>query len=365
MKKKLIIFIPHINIGGVEKNLFLITNYLIKKINNISIITINKEFTKKLNKKIEIISPKTNRWKNSSMYTKYAISIFLLIKIIFKNKNSLIFSFQANWYAIIIAKIFRIKIVTRSNTAPQGWSNNFFKKMLYKFIINFADEIIVNSFEFKKSLKKYFNIQSNCIYNPLNKSKILKLSLKKIKYPFFKTKKHIKIINIGRFTDQKNQILILKAVNQIKDSIPLRVLIIGTGRNYENLKNFIKKNNLQNYVDLKKNIDNPFPYLKLADIFLLSSNYEGLPNVLLEAQTFKKMIISTRCPTGPKEILLNGKAGVFFKMNDAKDLSKKIIFSYKNQTLLKKMALIGYNNLNRFNEIKNLNNYLKVILKFI
>ena len=90
-----------------------------------------------------------------------------------------------------------------------------------------------------------------------------------------------------------------------------------------------------------------------------------MPNVLLEAQTFKKILISTKCPTGPKEILLNGKAGIFFKMNDAKDLSKKIIFSYKNLGLLKKKAFIGYKNLDRFNEAKNLNKYLRVILKFI
>ena len=73
-------------------------------------------------------------------------------------------------------------------------------------------------------------------------------------------------------------------------------------------------------------INNPYPYIKHCDIFLLSSNYEGLPNVLLEAQCFKKIIISTKCPTGPQEILLNGKAGIFFKMNDFKDLSKKIIY---------------------------------------
>lgn len=365
MKKKLIIFIPHINVGGVEKNLFLISNYLIKKVDDISIITVNREFKKKLNEKITVISPKIDKWKNSSMYIKYAISIFLLIKTILKKRNCLIFSFQANWYAIIIAKLFRIKIITRSNTAPQGWSNNFFKKILYKFVINFADEIIVNSFEFKNSLKKYFNIKSKCIYNPLNKSKILRLSFKKIKFSFFNKKKYFRIINIGRFTDQKNQILILKAVNLIKNTVPIRVLIIGTGRNYNILKKFIKENNLKKYVKLKKDIDNPFPYLKLSDAFLLSSNYEGLPNVLLEAQTFKKILISTKCPTGPKEILLNGKAGIFFKMNDAKDLSKKIIFSYKNLGLLKKKAFIGYKNLDRFNETKNLNKYLRVILKFI
>ena len=105
MYKKLLIFIPHIRGGGVEKNFFIITNFLAKKINNITVITVNKEFKNKLNKNIKIISPINDKWKNSSIYIKYIISILLLIKTLFNDKNYLILSFQANWYAIIISKI--------------------------------------------------------------------------------------------------------------------------------------------------------------------------------------------------------------------------------------------------------------------
>ena len=64
--------------------------------------------------------------------------------------------------------------------------------------------------------------------------------------------------------------------------------------------------------------------MKKADIFVLTSLYEGLPNVLLEAQYFKKYIISTDCPTGPREILLNGKAGDLIKIGDYKNLANLI-----------------------------------------
>ena len=154
MEKKLLIFIPHIKGGGVEKNFFLLSNYLTNKISSIFVITVNKEFKNKLNKKIKIISPKSNRWQNSSVYLKYFICIILLIKTLLINRKFLILSFQANWYAIIIAKFFNIKIVSRSNTAPSGWSKNKFKNYLYKFILNLADEITVNSLEFQKLLKK-------------------------------------------------------------------------------------------------------------------------------------------------------------------------------------------------------------------
>ena len=144
MYKKLLIFIPHIGGGGVEKNFFIITNFLARKLKDVTVITVNKEFKNKLNKKIKIISPKSTKWQNSSIYVKYIISIFLLMKTLFLSKDYLIFSFQANWYAIIITKFFGLKIISRSNTAPQGWSNSVIKKFLYKIIINYADEIIVN-----------------------------------------------------------------------------------------------------------------------------------------------------------------------------------------------------------------------------
>ena len=363
MYKKLLIFIPHINVGGVEKNFFIITNFLAKKLRNVTVITVNKEFKSKLNKNIKIISPKTNKWKNSSIYTKYIISIFLLINTLLSDRNYLVFSFQANWYAIIITKLFGLKIISRSNTAPEGWSKNIIKKFFYKLIISNADKIIVNSMEFKKSLKDYFNVNSICIYNPLNKSEIFKLGNKKTKFTFFKNKNYLKIINIGRFTNQKNQLLILKSIKLLKDQIPIKLLIAGRGKNYKILKSYINENNLNKNVRLMNFVNNPYTYIKYSDVFVLSSNYEGLPNVLLEAQCFKKIIISTKCPTGPKEILLNGKAGIFFKINDYQDLSKKIVYVFKNRKKLKNKIKIGYNNLHRFDENKNLNMYYQLILK--
>ena len=231
MHKRLLIFIPHIGGGGVEKNFFIITNFLAKKLDKVSVITINKEFKKKLNNKINVISPENSRWKNSSIYIKYIVSLLILIKTLLSDKNYLVLSFQANWYAIIICKLIGLKIISRSNTAPEGWSNNFLKKYLYRKIINLSDEVIVNSLEFKKSLKVFFNVNSKCIYNPLNKSKILKLSKAKKDLKFFNGNKYLKLINIGRFTDQKNQLLILKSIKYLKQSIPIKFLIAGRGVN--------------------------------------------------------------------------------------------------------------------------------------
>ena len=101
---------------------------------------------------------------------------------------------------------------------------------------------------------------------------------------------------------------VLKAINHIKNAINLKLILIGKGSEKYKLNNFINNNQLNKKISLVGYKKNPYKYFQDTDIFVLSSKFEGLPNVLLEAQFFKKFIISSNCPTGPKEILLNGKA---------------------------------------------------------
>ena len=131
------------------------------------------------------------------------------------------------------------------------------------------------------------------------------------------------------------------------------------------LLNYIIENNLQKKVKIVPYQTNPYNLIKSSDIFILTSLYEGLPNVLLEAQVLKKCIISTNCPTGPKEILLNGKAGYLFKIKDYQYLSKLILKILKNKKIMNKKIEIGYKNLNRFNYENNLNKYFKTVLKYL
>ena len=110
------------------------------------------------------------------------------------------------------------------------------------------------------------------------------------------------------------------------------MIIIGRGKEKNNLVKYIKENNLSKNIKLINFLDNPFNLIRSSDIFILTSIYEGLPNVLLEAQTLKKFIISSDCPTGPKEILLNGKAGYLFKPHNYKKLAN-LITSYVSVTV--------------------------------
>jgi glycosyltransferase involved in cell wall biosynthesis len=362
-KNELVIFIPSIEDGGVEKNLYLISNYLSKKVQNISLITASKNKIKKFEKKINYISPKTTFWNNKNRRYKTLICLFILIKKIISNKNILLFSFQANIYALIIANLFKIKIIVRSNTAPAGWNKNFFKKIIFRFFYQKANLVIVNSKYFQKQMKNQLNINSECIYNPLDTHLIKVRSQKKIKFNFFK-RNTLNLINIGRLTDQKDQITILKAINLIKNSIKLKLLIIGKGSELYNLNKYIINHDLKKIVKCIGYKSNPYPYVKKSDIFILSSLYEGLPNVLLEAMFLKKFIISTNCPTGPYEILNNNKYGKLIPIKDYRALSKTIL-DYKSYYKNKKILNSAFHSLERFDFKINCEKYYNFIKTYL
>ena len=364
--KNIVFFMPFIGGGGVEKNLTLISNYVSKKLDNIYICTSSKKYKRKFNSSIKFLTPKKNFSENINIRLKYLYCLFLLFFFILKNKNTLVFSFQANVYCIILCKFLNVKIIVRSNSSSSGWNHSSLKKFIYKIIIKWADKVLTNSEEFRKQMNKNFNLKSICIYNPLNKKEILRKSKQKININFFNSSRILKIINIGRFTEQKDQITILKSAEILKKmNIKFKMLLVGRGAEKNNLANFIKEKNLKNYVKIINFQENPYKFINKSNLFVLSSKYEGLPNVLLEAATLKKFIISTDCPTGPREILLNGKGGFLFKVGNSKDLANKIIEYKKNVRKLKKKITINYQNLNRFDYKLNTEKYLKLINSYI
>ena len=114
----------------------------------------------------------------------------------------------------------------------------------------------MNSLDFKRKFKTKFNIHTECIYNPLNKNEIIKKS--KIKSNIKFNKKKLNLINVGRYSDQKDQLTLLKAVNRIKNKIKFNLLLVGRGTEKENLIKYILKNNLSKQVQLINFQNNPF-----------------------------------------------------------------------------------------------------------
>ena len=363
----LIFFYPSFERGGVTKNLINLLYYL-----------------KKYNIKIHLISSYNliNSLRLGSNFFYYSVNknisfrflpgrfitafnaMFVLLALIksLKNQKVVVHSMQSNVAAILICLFKKKKIVIRNSEDPLYSTiyseNKFFAiiVLIFKFLTyNFADKIITNSLGSKKNLNAFVFDKKKIItiYNPY---------LKKVNKKVFK--KHNIVLNIGRLRKQKNQEILIKAFSIfVKRYSDFKLFILGHGNLKNKLQELIVKLDLENKVFLEGWKNNTTSYIKKAKIFVLSSLYEGLGNVLIDSINFNTPCISTDCNSGPKEILLNGKGGYLVKNNSEIDLAKKMIFSIQNYNLSKKKNIFAKKKLDRFFIEKYCKIYIKTLFE--
>jgi len=339
--KKIIFYNPSFETGGVEKNIISFFEHC--KNLNYQPVLITTDKILYHNNRFNYETYPYNKLRLKSRLLKYLISFYYLIKQSLNN-DCLIISFQNNIFAIISSIITKKKIIIRLNTSPEKYIKSTFYKFFFKFFYKYADLILVNDLDFKKNIKKFFNLESFIVHNFIEEKFIKNKSKEKLKDKFFVRKEYLNLVSIGRLTDQKDHITILKAIHHSKKKSKIKMIIIGSGYKKNFLKNYIKSNNLDKTIRLIDYKKNPYNYISSADCLILSSKYEGSPNILLEAAILKKLIISSNCQTGPKQIISNGKGGYLFEVGKYKKLSKiidnlnlskneiknKINFSYKS-----------------------------------
>ena len=344
--QKLIFYNPSFETGGVENNIKKYFDIIsqTKKFKIIFISTDHKLIKKKI--KNAKIKP-TAGWKLRNRFFKYLVSFYYLTAESLKEKT-IILSFQNNIFAIISALITGSKIIVRLNTSPDKYIKSKITKKIFKFFYTKADMIIVNDEDFKNKVNNFFKIKSKVVHNSIDIRSIDKKAKFYIKDNFFNNKT-LNLISVGRLTKQKDHLTTLKALSLIKDRVKFKFLIIGSGKEKKIIKSFIFNNELKNFVKIKSFTKNPYPFIKKADIFILSSTYEGSPNVLLEAGALKTLIISTNCSTGPKQILSFGRGGYLFKTSNFKKLSKILTKMKINDKKLKIMKNITFDKVKKYN----------------
>ena len=366
-RKNLVLFYPSYEKGGVTNILKnLLENENSKKF-NVHIIS-SKDFLKtkliKKNFKFYPVDKIVNIPFSPQRFITALNGMIVLISLL-KNlkQNVIVHSMQSNVAAIIACMTQHKKIIIRNSENPiystLNSENIFFGiiALSLKFLFyNFADGIITNSKGSANSLKYFvFNKKKiNYIYNPYLK-KINKKNYKKNNY----------IINIGRLRKQKDHKTLLYAFQIfLKNNKKYKLLILGHGNLENDLKLLSKKLNISNKVIFKGWIKNTAPYLRKSKLFVLSSVYEGLGNVLLDAINFNVPCISTDCHSGPREILLNGKGGYLVKVKSPKQLARMINFSIKNYSNSLKKNVLAKKKLSRFLISKQTKKYFDYLSKF-
>jgi glycosyltransferase involved in cell wall biosynthesis len=166
------------------------------------------------------------------------------------------------------------------------------------------------------------------------------------------------IVSIGRLTEQKDFNTLIRAFALARKEKASRLLILGEGEDRKKLEALIHELEMDQYVSMPGFVQNPYPYLTHAALYVLSSRWEGLPTALVEALYCNTPVIATDCPSGPREILKDGLYGQLVPMGDVTHLAQAIL-SGLNGNILRMPPDI----LNDYRLENILNQYVQVLLE--
>jgi glycosyltransferase involved in cell wall biosynthesis len=199
-----------------------------------------------------------------------------------------------------------------------------FVRSLYPF----ADAVVGVSHGVAKDLSQLTGLpleRIRVIYNPVIFPSLQEKAQEAIDHPWFKPGEPPVILGVGRLEDQKDFPTLIRAFARVRQVRPARLMILGWGPDRPQLEALIQELELTKDVDLPGFTKNPFPYMRQAHVFALSSAWEGMSNVIVEALSVETQVVSTNCESGPAEILNNGKYGYLVPVGDSEALAEAIL----------------------------------------
>ena len=249
-------------------------------------------------------------------YLYYPKQIYNLVKYLKKYNIRIVLSFleRANFLNIFINNFYQHRIITNTRTTLSknyGEHFNTLKRMMshtmFKYYLPKSDLILCNSKGIKYDLEKSFHInpeEIKVIYNSYDIDKIKTLSIEPLEPEYEGIFDSPVIINVGRLTTPKGQWHLIRSFKKVKEKAKsAKLVILGDGGYETRLKQLVQDMALMNDVHFLGFQKNPYKFLSKATIFVLSSIWEGFPNVIAEAMICGTPVISSDCRSGPREIL--------------------------------------------------------------
>ena len=267
-----------------------------------------------------------------SFFTIFVFSFFSLKKLINKKKPDFLIVHLITSLPLLLLLIFNFetKFILRISGFPRI---NFFRRILWKMVSKKIFAVTAPTTDIYNMILK-LNIfdtrKISVLYDPVFEVKDVLFKNNENLSPDRFNPQNKFILSIGRFTRQKNFILLVQAFADIIKKYPnYRLIILGEGEEESVIKKIINDNNLDDKVFLEGRVENVYPYFNIADCFLLTSLWEDPGFVLIESALLNTIVISSDCPTGPKEILHEGKYGYLFRSNNKEDLLR-VFSEYSN-----------------------------------
>ncbi|WP_195921505.1 MULTISPECIES: glycosyltransferase family 4 protein [Erysipelotrichales] len=349
-KKRIVFFDGTLMQGGAERVISILSKSMIKEKYNVTILLYyNEEIFYKLDPNVKVVSVFKNTGSDNILINIKWIRQFL------KSNADIILSFLAPFNMLAIAADFGLKIpiIVADRNDPRKIPSSFLLRKARDFLYLLADGVVIQTTHNRDYFSKYIQRKSAVIYNPI--------SLNDKKGIATKTVKKKRIVSVGRLMKQKNQLLLLRAFKKVVSMRPgYKLTIYGEGPERPFLEKYILENHLEESVDLPGSVKNVHECIANAEIFVMSSNFEGMPNALIEAMCLGLPSISTKV-SGATDLIQDGVNGDLVDLNDEQALADKMIRLIDDDNRRKTYAF----NAIELNELLNTETIVKQWIEYI
>ncbi|MEA2018417.1 MAG: glycosyltransferase [Campylobacterota bacterium] len=363
MKHKITFIINNLKGGGAEKVCITLANGLVKRGFDIDLVVLGLKGSVReaeLSKDVKLINLEVHNTRKS---------VFALKKYIKQEKPTTILSFNRQ-ISIVLGLVrtifkFKFKLISRNiiflsvaESHKKGLWHGVVSSFLVKKFYSLSDCIIAQSIDMGKDLQDYLKMDDSkivVINNPINREIEKFVNMKNE----FKIEKKNYFLCVGRLENQKAFHYAINAFYVVLKKYPLlKLKIVGSGSLEDELKNLVKKLGIERNIDFEGFQSEMIPYYLFANATILTSLFEGFPNVLTESIALGTPVVSFDCPSGPNEIVQDGLNGYLVKYKDTNHLISCMELALNNEWDYTKLI----HSVDCYSSNKILNEYEKLLL---
>ena len=313
-QKRFVFFIGALDEGGAERVLSILANELAKRGHEIEVLTYyHREVVYPLNSEIKLSSVE------EATDGKRLLGRLLWLRRYFRKNARVAISFLAPFNMLMILATIgtRVPVIVADRNDPRRIPQKALVRRLRNLLYRFADRVVLQT----KSNADYFGraIQkkSEIIFNPIDLGDASGLALR--------TKKEKKIVSVGRLMPQKNHEMLIRAFASLAKKLPdYRLVIYGEGKNRQNLEALITQLHLEQFVLLPGSVSNVPQAIADAQVFALSSDYEGMSNALMEAMCLGLPVLSTAV-SGTSDLIESERNGLLVPVGDESAFTNELL----------------------------------------